>query len=135
MASRDRLATPRFLAEQTRKLIMELIDPESDYDDDTSSNFSEHETDRVILHHVTSECNDIGCIWSTVELSATQQTSTEDAQVQQSVEDDTVMFLLEHHVDYELDLIASFMYVFKSGREVWTKTPYATTGKLANHNV
>ena len=70
MASRSRIITPRFSAEQARKLIVESINPESDYDDnDTSSDFSEQETDTVIIDHGTSECDDIGCIWSTAELS------------------------------------------------------------------
>jgi hypothetical protein len=50
------------------------------------------------------------------------------------LKNDTVMCLLEN-VDDELDLIASYMYVSKSGRKVWMKTPYAATGRLANHNV
>jgi hypothetical protein len=134
MASRNRIIAPRFSAEQARKLIMESIDQESDYDDDTSSDFSEQETDSVILDQGTSECDDIGCIWSTAELSEAQESSTVDTEVQQSVENDTVMSLLEN-VDNELDLIASYMYVSKNGRELWMKTPYAATGRLANHNV
>jgi len=78
MASRNRIIAPRFSAEQARKLIMESIDPESDYDDDTSSDFSEQETDSVILDQGTSECDDIACIWSTAELSEAQQSNLTD---------------------------------------------------------
>ena len=116
MASRSRIIAPRFSAEQARKLIMESIDLESDYDD-TSSDLSEQETDSVILDQGTSECDEIGCVWATAELFEGQESSTEDAEVQKSVEHDNVMSLLEN-VDDELDVIASYMYVSKSGREV-----------------
>ena len=81
MASRNRINAARISAEQARKLIMESIDPESDYYDDTSSDFSEQETNSVLLDQGISECDDIGCILSTAELSEAQQSSTEDAEV------------------------------------------------------
>jgi hypothetical protein len=73
---------------------MELIDQESDYDDVTSSDFSEQETYWVTLDQGTSECDDIGCIWSTAELSEAQESSTEDAGVQQSVENEKFVHLI-----------------------------------------
>lgn len=40
MESRNRIIAPQFLAEQSRNLIMESVDSESDYEDDTSNDFS-----------------------------------------------------------------------------------------------
>ena len=69
--SENRIVALHFSAAQARKFMMKSIDPELEYDDDTTSDSSELGTDSGILYRGTSNQYDIWCIWSATELPET----------------------------------------------------------------